>query len=280
MDNMKQVILIIFISCLLFQRCTNNPLFSDDGKATDKHIVTGSLSLSDGSSPLDAYVWVQDLDISARCNSQGSFTLQIPKTQEYEGLNGSYTVYFYVGNYQYQTASVVVTNGLFEYGQHNITDDGHFDKNIVLKKLLNIETNVVPNLINLDESLNITLTSSFVNTDSFVSIIIQTDKREPIMYGYFMRPVDTGSPVKYLYKPSETKSSGIVLDSLRSWETFYFFNPDSVAPGQYEIIPYVQVQQSGLPAQLLLSIGANANKYSFDYLNVPFTRKTAFLTIF
>jgi hypothetical protein len=40
------------------------------------------------------------------------------------------------------------------------------------------------------------------------------------------------------------------------------------------------VQQSGLPAQLLLSIGANANKYSFDYLNVPFTRKTAFLTIF
>ena len=240
---MKYLILITILSCFLFQRCTDNPLFGDDGKATDKHIVTGSLSLSDGSSPLDAYVWVKDLGISARCNGQGNFTLQIPKTQEYEGLNGSYTVYFYVGNYQYQTASVVVSNGLFEYGQHNITNDGHFDKNYILKKLLNIETAVVPNLIYLDQNPRITLISSLVNTDSFVSIIIQTDKREPIMYGYIMRPVDSNAPLIYLYQPSETKSSGIKIDSLHSWETFYFFNPDLVPPGQYEIIPYVQVQQ-------------------------------------
>ncbi len=270
---MKQIIFWVTLITFLSAGCTNNPFFGDDDTAKDKHFAAGTVVLSDGSSPLNTYVWVQDLSISARCNSNGEFSLQIPRTPEYEGLNGSYTVYFYVGNYHYQTASVVVRNGQFEYGQQNITADGRFDRTIVLSKILTINTTMRPDTVSSGSNYEFTVILELVNIDSFVSIITEAD-RDGFYRGYFIRSLDLNTPAKLLF-PRGTKPAGYKIDTFTIRETTAWFNPDSITAGDYEIIPYIRVLQSGLPEELLLSLGTKVDQYDPEYLNVPYVRTHA-----
>lgn len=86
--------LIIFVFALLLSliiSCTNNPLFGDNDTAQDKHVISGRILLNDGTQPSDIYIWIEDVNISARTNSFGDFRLQIPRTDEFAGLNGAYT---------------------------------------------------------------------------------------------------------------------------------------------------------------------------------------------
>jgi hypothetical protein len=270
---MKHIIFWVALISVFSAGCTNNPFFGDDDTAKDKHFAAGTVVLSDGSSPLDTYVWAQDLNISSRCNSKGEFSLQIPRTPEYEGLNGSFTIYFYMGNYHYQTASVVVRNGQFEYGQQNITADGRFDRTIVLSKMLEINTTIRPDTISAGASFEFTIILELVNIDSFVSIITEAD-RDGFLRGYFIRSLDLNTPAKLLF-PQGTKPAGYKIDTLTIRETTSRFSPDSITAGDYEIIPYIRVVQSGLPEELLLSLGAKVNQYDPEYLNVPYIRTHA-----
>ena len=268
---MKIILRLFIIVPLCLIGCTENALFDDGNTAQDKHIVSGTLSLSDGASPENAYIWVRDLGVSSWRTSQGSFAIQIPRTAEYEGLNGEYTVYFYVGNYHYDTATVIVRNGQFEYGQKNITNEGRFDRSIVLMKMLDIKCSVLPKSIAPDVSLDYTIILELVNIDSFVSIITQVD-RDQNMRGYFVKPLDNNSTVWKLYSNTGTNLSGFPITSRTVLETTGSFNPVLISAGHYEIIPFIVVVQSGLPDELLLSLGNKVNAYELDYLNVPYIR--------
>jgi len=270
---MKRIIFIVLLTVTFLTKCTNNPFFGDDDTAKDKHFVSGVVSLSDGASPGNAYVWAQDLGISSRCNSQGEFSLQIPRTQEYEGLNGAYTVFFYVGNYRYQTASVLIRNGQFEYGQRNITSEGRFDRTIILNKLLDIKSSIRPDTLSAATNFGFTLILEMVNIDSFVPIITQVD-RDQIMRGYFIRSLIPNSPARLLYTTG-TKPGGYTIDSLTIWETAGRLPDGSFESGSYEMIPYIRVIQQGLPDELLLSLGEEVNEYALDYLHVPYSRTHA-----
>jgi len=267
---MKHWALVILFISISIHTCTDNPFFGDEDTAKDKHFVSGIVRLNDGASPANAYVWVQDLGISSRCNSQGDFSLQIPRTPEYEGLNGSYTAYFYVGNYTYQTADVLVRNGQFEYGQQNITSEGQFDRTFLLSKLLDIKSSIRPDTISASINYGFTLILEMVNIDSFVSIITQVD-RDQIMRGYFIRSLTSDTPAQLLF-PFGTKAGGYKIDSMTTWETSGRFDPGLVSQDSYEIIPYIRVIQPGLPEELLLSLGEDVNNYALDYLNVPYSR--------
>ncbi len=270
---MKRIIFIVLLTSIVLINCTNNPFFGDDDTAKDKHFVSGVVNLSDGASPANAYIWAQDLGVSSRCNSQGEFSLQIPRTQEYEGLNGVYTVFFYVGNYRYQTASVLVRNGQFEYGQYNITSEGKFDRTIILNKLLDIKSSIRPDTISAATNFGFMLILEMVNIDSFVPIVTQVD-RDQIMRGYFIKSLTSNSPASLLYTTG-TKPGGYTIDSLTIWETAGRLPAGTYEPGTYEMIPYIRVIQPGLPDELLLSLGEEVNEYAPDYLNVPYSRTNA-----
>ncbi len=274
---MKHLLPLMMILPVLFSQCTNNPFFGEDDTAQDKYVVSGHVSLSDQASPENAYVWVQDLEISSRCNSAGNFTLRIPKTAQYEGLNGSYTVYFYVGNYKFRTAGVVVRNGQFEYGQQNITSDGHFDEPIILSKMIDIETSVDLHQIasGINQEVNILL--KMVSIDSFVSIITQVD-RDQFVRGYYLKRLNSDLPPILLYDPLSIKPGGYTISGVTQKETKHLFLAGSIESGDYEIIPYVRVLQQGLPEELLISLGDEVNEYALDFLNVPYIRTHAQIT--
>jgi len=42
-----------------------------------------------------------------------------------------------------------------------------------------------------------------------------------------------------------------------------------LAPGEYEIIPFLVVKQAGIPQGLSNSLGSNLSEYTEEILNVP-----------
>ena len=61
MKHSSFIILLIFI----ISACTSNPFFGDDA-AKDKHMVRGKVLLEHGDSHEDIYIWLENLNISAR----------------------------------------------------------------------------------------------------------------------------------------------------------------------------------------------------------------------
>lgn len=49
----------------------------------------------------------------------------------------------------------------------------------------------------------------------------------------------------------------------------FSIGPEELSPGEYEVIPYLVIQQKNMPAGLIKSIGANVQNYSFGFLKIP-----------
>lgn len=268
-------VLITFITVALC--CTTNPLFNDYRNTYDRHSISGTVTLQDGRSPAGIYVWLEDLGLHTFTSASGIFSLRLPPTPDFQGLNGAYTIYFYLGNYGYSTVSVIIRDGLFEYGERNISPDGKVRDINPLPELLSISTRIISEdlILNRPDSLLIEVVLK-KNTAVSVTAQFYRDNRN-IFTGFYIRKtgtprVEAGIFIQDSYRPvTETLAGQTTFRSYLLWNGVRM-NPGfaTLTEGEYEIFPYIFLEQNGLPSELILSLGADAHNISVDYLNIPF----------
>lgn len=277
----RYYLLTLFTFIISALKCTSNPFFDDDKNTYDRHTINGTVTLQDDHAPEGVYVWMEDINLQTFTSASGGFSLTLPNTPAYQGLNGAYKIYFYLGNYGYTTVTTVIRNGLFEYGERDISGNGSVRNLSPLSELVSITTRVLnENLFfNYADSLRIEVILR-KDSSSPVTAKLYRDNRN-IMTGFFIRKIGTTKTESLLlaqdsYRPVfESVGNQTILRSYLLWNGMRL-NPGfaTLTEGEYEIFPYIFLEQDGVPAELIFSFGPAATNLSEDYLNIPFIQTT------
>ncbi|MCI0693670.1 hypothetical protein L0337_16880 [candidate division KSB1 bacterium] len=266
--------LLVALCAALLSGCTDNPFFKDkvSGGTT---AVRGSVQLADGQTPEGVFVWLDGFNNSARCDAAGRFLLNLPPQSASAGINGTFQLYFYVANYQLNSAQVVVRNGEFAYDQADINKNGELTKTLLLHKFLRIATRVEPSIIgpNFEGRLLMTVTLEAIGdtvtvkfpglfTEFLAKAILKKVGSDEIMllllsnaFGAASSDLQIVGRIPY--------SRSIAFDISRG----------SILPGDYELIPYLLIKHETIPPKLIQGLGSNVEAFGKEYLKIPFRRE-------
>jgi hypothetical protein len=277
MSSIKYFLLFL----LLFTSCTENPFFDDENSAQDKYIVRGKISLSDNSSPHDIYVWMKDgeFELSARTNSAGDFSIQLPRTGILSGYNGTIRIYYYAGNYKINYSTVLIVDGKFEYDKYDITKEGFIKETVILYKLLDITTRFTPAVFTVDysESVNVEVQVTNLDTNLLVKTkMIRTSELSALIF----KEVNSSPENAIRLELPGSSLRGYYLSEPVVWPGQFSWQPNFLPKGQYEVYPYIFLEQENdIPPELLESFGNRANEFSDAYLKIPFKHNSDLITI-
>lgn len=266
--------LTVFLFLALVPGCTENLFFSDDENAQDNYSITGKVLLSDGTEPDDIYIWVAVINISTWTNKNGDYTLSIPKTDEFAGLNGEFTIYFYVANYKYTTVQVFIKNGEFVFGEKDISSDGKIKEIKTLQKLLHINTTIKPDSHSPDYSGLFTFIIVVNAMDRPVTIVTNQTK-EGIFGSFVLEHDDEPISEAILLNIGPLYTTADEISRTTIWETSLVIDYDSLKLGYYCGRPYIEIRQDDLPSELINSFGYRVNEFSHNYLKIPIKQEVA-----
>ena len=128
---------IIVVICIFICGCTSNPFWDD--QPTKKLTISGAVIAEDRETDVPVYIWVEDLDISGRTNSDNEFSIDISGLETADGsFSGEVRVFYYIHNYKVEYSVLSITEGRFSSNQTDFSDDGMLNQQIVLEKLASL----------------------------------------------------------------------------------------------------------------------------------------------
>ena len=265
---------------LLIPGCTNNPFFEDKIEINENLEVNGKVFLGSNINPENIFIWLEGFNISDWTNDNGDFKIMLPPSasQAGGGLNGIYRLYVYSANYKYEEFDLVVLNGQFKYNTEYLDNDGNFKRTIFLTKILDITTIVEPNKI---FSTNKDPINFNVQLESLVdSVIVRTH------FNRYWTPsslifLEEGAPKEdaILIQGNPAILGSTVIKGVVSWQTSFVFSSNFFSEGIYEVSPYIQIIQQGLPMDLLFAIDENIFDTDYHYLSWPIKQKVGLLRV-
>lgn len=279
-------ILLIFhfySMCIILFNCTESPFFKQD--EISNNTIKGRVELSDHSSPNNVYVWFRALDISTRTDENGCFELQCPSpsSQPGGGVDGIFNIYFYVANYRLDSVGVTIFNGNVKFSEEGLNSRGELAELIVLSKILDVEASIDSVSIPVTQDTSgshqdtsyitftvqairepVTVTSSFSNS---------AFKGDPQFMTAFLKKIDSEQNfVKTIYREDRghrTTHFEINIHPVELLPLMIILEPGMLPPGEYEVIPYLLIQQKNIPPGLIKSLGENVEYFCPDFLNIP-----------
>jgi len=279
MKNLIKYIIIVIVILLVNLSCTDNPFFTDQEFWSDKLVVRGKVELNNSSDYSGVYVWLEGLNASTYTNSEGKFDLKLPSPASLPGgaaaWNGVYKIYYYLANYEYQYSSVFIRNGKVEYGNNDVDESGNIKGNIQLRELLKIQTTIDPSSTRQDYLRGQTI-SIYLQTYA-ESVYLETF--EPLTVNsvcIIFKKIDAPNTKSLFLLFNSTRFHTVVLSGISVWIMNFGggesspFTPIPIESGNYEVIPYLLIEQEGLPEELLLSISEYYNTFTSEYLKLPF----------
>ncbi|MBN1998256.1 hypothetical protein JW935_11925, partial [candidate division KSB1 bacterium] len=222
------------------------------------------------------------LNLSTYSDSSGNFslTLPIPQKQPGGGISDRTQIYYYVTNYAYATSAVAIANGYFVFGQQDISSDGRILKTVRLNKLVDVQTAITPDVFPHDSTGYLVLSVKFSVLVNGISVSTFIDRSTGRLACAVFNPVhkDSLDPILVL---TTIWSSTEVLSGVTEWKMYMFSRDASLQPGIYEVLPYLSIDQKGLPKELLAAIGSwpDIMHWHPDYLLVPFKLRKGLLTV-
>ena len=270
----------LYILMVLLAGCTDNPFFDDKIEIQQNRSISGQVELDQGVTLSGVYIWFEVLNLSDWTDEDGNFEIELPaaETQAGGGLNGIYRLYIYTANYQYEQYDLLLLKGEFKYDTETLDTKGNFKHKITLKKLLDIHTTMEPNKIFSTKKDPIDFT---IRLESLVdSVIVQTH----------FNIWNTPSSLVFLKKDSPIEEAILiqgnpaillttVIKDIVFWSTSFVFPSNFFDPGVYQVQPYIQIMQDGLPDELSLSIDENIFNIDYHYLNWPIKQQFGYLTV-
>jgi hypothetical protein len=266
---------------ILIAACTENSLFDDKLGSADGMTLRGKVLLDKDPIPDNIYVWLGILNLGTYTDTGGNFqiNLPLPENQPSKGISGDYTLYYYVANYKIDSSQVTLLNGKFLYNKSDIDKDGRIRTTITLKKLLTINASITPTEYPIDYH-------DFIQADLFLKNVF-----DPVVIQIYKYQRDTDWFTNIFFKNIEN-----VQDSIHFYRTSTLLREEEITgerrlympihtdsirleASRYEVIPYIKIIQDNIPDGLMESIGEDPVFVDSTYLNIPFKRQTAFLTV-
>ncbi len=266
----------------ILHSCTESPF--DGTVAPSPTKITGQVDLLDTlNDEKGVYVWLSGLNIGTSTDSTGAFRLELPKNVN-KDLNGTFILYFYVANYNLNTAEIVIRNGEFLYGFGALTAQGRIKDTIRMFKILDIKTIVDPPVVRRGYEGPIDLLVTLQATVDSVSVIFPKSVGG-LVGGIFFRNLRTGQI--YIDIPdvgADTRETVKIGREPRSRRQIFQLDGTNfrelfLPAGRYHVIPFFFVEHENLPRELIFSIGEHAEEPSTDYLKIPFRRENALFQI-
>ncbi|MEJ2543508.1 MAG: hypothetical protein P8Y99_05525 [Calditrichaceae bacterium] len=265
---------------LFFSGCTDNPFFDDKIDIKENYLIKGQVGLDQDITLSGIYIWLEGINLSDWTDEFGNFEIELPvaESQAGGGLNGIYKLFIYTANYQFKEYDLLIINGEFEYGTQTLDEKGNFKHKIILKKLLDIQTTIVPNQIVTTNKDPINFT---IRLESLVdSVIVQThfnnwNAASSLVF------LEQNSPIEeaILIQGNPAILSTTVIKDIVYWPTSFVFSSNFFNTGIYQVNPYIRIIQEGLPDELLLSIDEEIFAINYHYLYWPIKMRTGLLTV-
>jgi hypothetical protein len=268
---------IYFISALVVVfSCTENPIFKD--KEIGGNTIKGKVALEDGQSAESVFVWLEGHNVSTFTDQSGAFQLGLPTSSETGGgMTGRSRLYFYVNNYQLDSATVFFINGNLQTSAGDLDKNATLKQTIVLAKVLDIDVAVTPAVLSADfsDSLHLTVTLQ-AHPDS---VLITTRIHDALyLTAVFVKQGDTVENIRLIDQGGTlyTKIPVYREYKIPGFKLQYFmtvpFDAKEYTAGEVEIIPYVMVTPINLPAGAVRNLTRNYQELTTDFLNIPIVR--------
>ena len=264
---------VILVAAFSIMHCTENPFGGDEKVDLGGTRISGVISVLGGMPSEGVYVWLETYNISTYSDKNGDFELVINQSPINSG-DGVLKLYFYAANYMIDFAEVVLKEGKFVYGQEDINDKGELIKDISLVPLLNMEVNVEPDeLIVMEAAVEVHM--SFTVMSETITIFY------PLDYSGYAAPLffkDVNSDncyiIETLVPDVRPQSVGtLTLAQSTKVERLHYVSNHNVSfipEGYYHVIPYVLIERTDIPAQLIQSLGDEVESFGLPYLSMPF----------
>jgi hypothetical protein len=281
------LLIVLCLTVLFHLKCTENPFFDDDKIPSGGAEIRGSVKLNDEQSSDGVFVWLQGFNIGSFTDDHGNFKIELPpvSSQINAGVSGIFNLYFYVANYKVDTSKVFIRSGEVVFSKADINKKGELSSVKELCKLLHITTSVEPSIVRKDYKGEINVTVILQAVVELVDVllllkIVETGERVDLMAGGFLRRIDSDQWCTEALDVTSLKSvSEPIGFKARSWKMVFNKKIANLSIGQYEIIPYIVVNQNSIPQELFDSLGSNVQSLSFEYLNLPFKREGGYLEV-
>ncbi len=278
--SIKQIQIYILIACciLILGSCTENPIFKEKINTSARQTITGNVKLESQIDHSNIIVYFEGLNITTVTDSDGNFqiTLSDNVVQSNRNVSGGFEIYYYVANYKLESSQIIISKGIFVYGESDLDTDGNIKNQYVLKKILDIQTEVTLDsidtgfggeffvLMNLSPLIDsVSVRANMVKDKQFASVILKAENSN------------------ILINDEDSTPQTVIIRNDESW--FMLIDWDQYGneglQGSFEVIPYLQIIQENMPEELLKTIAKNANIFSADFLKIPFRRTSPTLTI-
>jgi len=275
-ERTKSIVIILLMGLLI--SCTENPFFKEKIKFNERQTISGNVGLESSDDNSGIVVYLESFELFTKTDSDGNFTLIIPAAhlQPGDGLTGLYKIYFYVANYRIEFLTVLVSNGEFVFDIVDLNSQGEIKRKVVLKKLLDVSSKVTPVSINedYDGDINVELTLNNRIDSVIVSTFIVKKKELGSVY------LSSINQVHLIKLRNVSLKSFVISDqTIFRMEIDWGLEKEGIGAGNYDVIPYLQIYQEGVPDKLLKYIGVNSQSFHPDFLNLPFRRQTEQIVI-
>lgn len=271
---------IFIINILFFIACTENPFFEDKIELQDNNVINGKVNLGFGVTPSDVYIWLEGFNLSDWTDDDGNFSIELPpsETQPGDGLSGIYKLYVYIANYQFRQYDLLLLNGEFEYNTSTLDANGNFKETIILTKILDISTTIEPDIIQTTTKDTINFIVRFESLVDSVKVRTHYNRWNTPSSLVFLK-MDLPIEEAILIQGSPATLLTATIKEIEFWPTAFVFSSYFFSEGVYQVMPYIQIVQQGLPDELLLSIDENIFDIDYHYLNWPIKQQTGVLTV-
>lgn len=261
---------ITFLTFILLCGCTSNPFWED--QPTKKLTISGTVMAEDRETDIPAYIWVEDLDIGGRTNSDNKFSIDISNLETADGsFSGGVRVFYYIHNYKFEYSVLNITEGRFSSNQSDFDEDGMLNQQIVLEKLASFN-------ISCDNTWNRSLVDSIR-----IRMEIKVKDHSISMFTGLKSTGQDYTPGGVMFYQSipedfyfDQGNVGFIgqsyFSSGSSVELIYFLgNGDIAAPaGMYTIRPWFFIIQDDIPDGLYQSLGiTDIQSIGYEHLNLP-----------
>jgi len=261
---------IIILICIFICGCTSNPFWDD--QPTKKLTISGTVIAEDRETDVPVYIWVEDLNITGRTNSNKEFSIDISGLETADGsFSGEVRVFYYIHNYKVEYSVLNITEGRFSSNQTDFDEDGMLNQEIVLEKLASFN-------VSCDDAWDRSLEDSIR-----IRMEIKVKDRNISMLTGLKSVGQDYAPAGVMFYQSASEdfyfdqnnvafigqsdfSSGASVELI-----YWLGNGDIAAPaGMYTIRPWFFIIQPDIPDGLYLSLGLNnIQSISYDHLILP-----------
>ena len=261
---------IIILICIFICGCTSNPFWDD--QPTKKLTISGAVIAEDRETDVPVYIWVEDLDIVGRTNSDNEFSIDISGLETADGsFSGEVRVFYYIHNYKVEYSILSITEGRFSSNQTDFDENGMLNQQIVLEKLasFNVSCDDTWNR-SLEDSIRIRMEIKVKGHNISMLTGLKSVGQDYAPAGVMF--YQSASEDFYFDQNNVAFIGQSDFSSGASVELLYWLeNGDIVAPaGMYTIRPWFFIIETDIPDGLYLSLGLNdIQSISYEQLILP-----------